>query len=209
MPKIKLIIFDLGGVLSNPEGKEEDPFSIVAEKYDLALDEFMDYFYKFFKEYHFKRTLSQHTFWKKTLREIDSEISEKDVEWVIDIFNEKAVHDASEEMLSLVKKLSKKYKLAILSNTYRDVNRPLFSSNFIKYFDGIYLSHMNVKKKPSREAYARVMNDFDLEPRECIFIDDKLKNVKGARRLNLNAIHFKGHENLVKELEKLLSCQLL
>lgn len=154
--KIKLIIFDVGGVLSNPRRGEKEPFIIVAKKYGLSLDESMKYFYKYEKEYSIEGTLSRYKFWERTLKNIDPKTSKKEVDKILKIFDEKAVINTSRKMLFLVDKLAKDYKLAIISNSYKDMDKPLYSSNFINYFDGIYLSHVNVDKKPSKKTYKKV-----------------------------------------------------
>ena len=45
------------------------------------------------------------------------------------------------------------------------------------------------------------MSRFNLDPEECLFIDDNLRNVKAAELLNIPSIQFKSPEQLEKELK--------
>lgn len=54
--------------------------------------------------------------------------------------------------------------------------------------------------KPGAAIYELLMQRNGLIAAECIFIDDSLKNVEGARALGIDAIHFTDAEELGKAL---------
>jgi HAD superfamily hydrolase (TIGR01509 family) len=197
----KLIIFDIGGVLS-PGENSEDPFVIICSKYKISRDEFDKIFYKYFNDYHFNRTLSQYNFWKNVLTELNQKISDREIEEIINLFNNNVLSDVSTKMLKLLKDLCCKYKLVLLSNSFRDMDKSIFSSNYIRYFDRICLTHLNSKKKPLKEAYLESIFGFNVKPGECLIIDDKLRNIDGAKEAGIDGILFKDFENLIKELKK-------
>jgi HAD superfamily hydrolase (TIGR01509 family) len=197
----KLIIFDLGGVITLPNNPQ-DPFENASKKFRIAKDEFEKYFYVNFEDYHFKQVLSQYNFWKKTLNLIKNQVNEDEIDWVINEFNKNSVNDYNPKMVLLIKKLSENYKLVLLSNSSREMDSSLYSSKVIRYFDKICLSHINSEKKPNKRAYLSIIENFRVSPKETLFIDDKKKNVDGALSLGIDSILFENYDNLVEELKK-------
>lgn len=109
----------------------------------------------------------------------------------------------NKKRIDLVKNLTSKHKLVLLSNSSRDNDKAVFSSEFARYFDRISLSHMNTEKKPSKKAFLRLLEDFNVYTEEVIFIDDKSKNVEGAKKLGINNILFENYKKLIDDLKKL------
>ena len=47
-------------------------------------------------------------------------------------------------------------------------------------------------QKPDPRIFARLSERASVEPQDCVFIDDSLHNVEGARAAGMDAIHFTG-----------------
>ena len=47
------------------------------------------------------------------------------------------------------------------------------------------------------------LKKYNLDPKECVFIDDRLENIQGAVRCGINGIQFESHEKLINELKKI------
>ena len=75
--------------------------------------------------------------------------------------------------------------------------------HFLKWFDGIVVSGKEKTRKPFEKIYRITINRFKINPNQTIFIDDNLRNVKAARKLNIKGIHFKNPEKLELELKDL------
>lgn len=83
-------------------------------------------------------------------------------------------------------------RLAILSNEldlfygadFRD-RLPLLS-----WFDVIVDATYTGILKPDARAYASVADSLDVEPDACVFVDDQARNVAGAARAGMRAVHF-------------------
>jgi len=200
---IKLIIFDLGGVLTFSRNKN-DPYIKLKKRYNILDEDFSNFLYKYFDDYHFNRTLSQYNFWKKTLMQVKEDISPEEINETIDLSNEVMVNEFNPKMINFIKERSQKYKFALLSNSSRDMDLKIFSSEIIRYFDKICLTHINSEKKPNEEAYQKILDGFKLTPSEVIFIDDKEKNILGAKKLGIKTIHFKNYEDFVQDFNKLI-----
>ncbi len=74
---------------------------------------------------------------------------------------------------------------------------------FLDWFEGILVSGHEKLKKPDPRIYERIAERFDLDLARCLFIDDSLRNVKGARETGLQAVHFQGPEALEARLSEL------
>ena len=55
-------------------------------------------------------------------------------------------------------------------------------------------------RKPFPEFYQRLLDRYNLDAKETLFIDDNLRNVKAAEQLGIPSIHYKGAADLRKEL---------
>ena len=53
------------------------------------------------------------------------------------------------------------------------------------------------------QRFTRMKNAKVHNPEECLFIDDLIENVKAAKNIGMNAIHFKSYEKLKNELVSL------
>jgi len=74
---------------------------------------------------------------------------------------------------------------------------------FLKYFEGILVSGDEKLIKPDPKIYKLMLKRYKIKASTALFIDDSLKNVKGAEECGIRAIHFKDGDSLKKELIKL------
>jgi putative hydrolase of the HAD superfamily len=87
---------------------------------------------------------------------------------------------------------SNNIKLAVLSNEldlfYGDTFRDKLP--FLDFFDIIHDATYTKMLKPDPRSYISCLNDLNLQPQDCLFIDDQLRNITGAQKIGLNTIHF-------------------
>jgi 2-haloacid dehalogenase len=76
--------------------------------------------------------------------------------------------------------------------------------NFLDLFKGIVVSGVEKMKKPDVSIYLVIMERYDLEPENTLFIDDSLPNVEVAKDLGFKTIHFKEPGTLQKEIEMII-----
>ena len=72
--------------------------------------------------------------------------------------------------------------------------------DFLHWFEGIVVSGTEKTRKPYSEIYQITLDRFNIDPSEAFFIDDNLRNIKGAKKLGINGIHFSTPEELIKDL---------
>lgn len=104
----------------------------------------------------------------------------------------------------LIKSLSEKYRLLILSDT-NELHFEFIRENFraLNYFDDYVLSYQIGAIKPAPEIFRATIERANCLPEECFFTDDREPNVLGAEKVGINAIQFISAERFMKDLEKL------
>ena len=78
---------------------------------------------------------------------------------------------------------------------------------FLHWFDGRLVSGEERTRKPFPEFYQRLVDKFSIDPLRSLFIDDNLRNVKGAEALGIKGIHFHSAGQLREELGKFFKLQ--
>lgn len=63
-------------------------------------------------------------------------------------------------------------------------------------FDGIVISGHVGLLKPDPAIYRHLLTTYNLDPNDCIFIDDQLPNVQAAQQLGIHGVHHVKKKNL-------------
>ena len=84
------------------------------------------------------------------------------------------------------------YKIFVLSNA-----SDLFYTYFpkflpLEFFNGVFVSSDYLMLKPDVKIYETFLNKYGLDPKECLFVDDRKENVEGAEKAGMNGFCFKG-----------------
>jgi epoxide hydrolase-like predicted phosphatase len=109
-----------------------------------------------------------------------------------------------EEVVKIVAKLSKAYKLALISNAPSKLIRGILAENNLeKYFDVIIVSSEVGMVKPSPEIFQLALQKLGVNPAESIFIDDNIGNVEGAAKIGIHSIQFESAAQLKADLAEL------
>jgi HAD superfamily hydrolase (TIGR01509 family) len=72
-------------------------------------------------------------------------------------------------------------------------------------FDVVVVSGEVGFAKPDREIYHHTADLLEVEPAECVFIDDRQAYVSGAEQAGMQAILYQDFEQMKTELEKILA----
>ena len=75
--------------------------------------------------------------------------------------------------------------------------------SFVEKFDGCVFSFREGVVKPDPQIYRILLERYDLQAEECVFIDDTEENVRGAEKLGFKGIVFTGYEDAVAKLAAL------
>lgn len=102
---------------------------------------------------------------------------------------------------AVAKELKEKgYKLYLLSNA--GPRHPEYWPRIDGHelFDGLVVSAFEKLMKPMPEIYDVLFERFELNPKECVFIDDSQRNIAAALVKGMDGILFKNAEKLRAEL---------
>lgn len=90
------------------------------------------------------------------------------------------------------------YSITNFSAEKFDEARALFP--FMDSFDGIIVSGRERLLKPDPAIYRLLLDRYGLAAADCLFIDDALKNVEGAKAVGMHAHHFTSPAELANVL---------
>ncbi|WP_308558109.1 HAD family phosphatase [uncultured Lactobacillus sp.] len=95
------------------------------------------------------------------------------------------------EMLDFMQKLHEQgYHLYALSNTGMRFANYLMNGKYGQYFEGEVFSAKEKLMKPGSEIYPTLLDRYNLDPSESLFIDDRPENIEAARKLGMHGFVF-------------------
>lgn len=184
---IKAIAFDFGGVIA--------PGVIL--KWIKSLPK-TDPRYIYFERVSAKWDLGE--FSVEQFYEALSKITGQEVGVLKRTFYDKAEY--SQEIIDLIKKLKKTYKIIIFTNN--------FSYNLEKYFEKLGLAnlfdHLIISSehkviKPNPVFYQKMLETVQLKPEEILFIDDTQDNVDAGNKLGIKSFLYRNSQTLIGNLK--------
>ncbi|HHA7634129.1 TPA: HAD family hydrolase [Streptococcus pneumoniae] len=197
------IIFDLGNVLI--EWNKEKILSKIC-KNDLE--------YNLFNQFVFQSNLwidldngkiSLEFLENQLIDEMGHQYQDQIHELVWNWFNYVDLYD---EVYELIKQLKKKnFQIYVLSNTSSIFHILLDSvlSKVSSVLDGYVISCEVKMMKPQKEIYLSLVNKYQLDIKDCIFLDDLEENVEAARTLSIKAFQIKERKEISNILKDLLN----
>lgn len=94
------------------------------------------------------------------------------------------------------------YQVYLLSNFGRYPFELLSKKyDFVKLVDGKVISYEVEQMKPDKAIYESLFKKYALNPKECIFVDDRPENIDMAKKLGMQGILFTSYEDASNKLE--------
>lgn len=201
--KIEAIITDLGGVLVNVD--HSNMYARLSRHSSLSAEEIAKHFDpKVLKGLEIgigTGKLPPHRFYELMCKELRlNGLSFKEFERIYsELFSPK------KDTLKLVRALSKKYAIAMLSNTneihYNYWLKVLGKD--VNLFKELVLSFQAGLRKPDPKIFLEAAKRLGVEPQQCVFIDDVKEYVEAARKVGMQGIKFISASQLETDLRKL------
>lgn len=194
---IKAIIFDLGGVILK---HRFDLIGYILSQMFAISKEQGD---KFWSEYRI-RLLTGEFSSKQFLQEIKDKTK---IEISLDELSKmwKQLYIANAEidwaLLDFVKQLRNRYKVYLLTDTIDIHDEYNKTRKIYEKFDKVFKSHEEkLSKSEGKQIFLNVLGRINVNPYECIFIDDLEEYVKAAESAGIKGIVFKNLPQLKEEL---------
>jgi putative hydrolase of the HAD superfamily len=114
------------------------------------------------------------------------------------------IGDALPETQALLEALSKKYRLAALSNTNL-IHERYFLKKYPRVFskfEKLFLSHRIGGRKPEETVFRQVLGHFKVLPEEMVFLDDREEHIGAARRIGICCVRVNGVSDLSLKLRQ-------
>ena len=201
MNKIDTIIFDLGGVLIdwNPEYVYREVFKGDQQKVDWFLNNICTHDWNV--EQDAGRSNQEAT---------DLLVNQYPAyeEWI------RIFYDRWEDMLggeimetvSLLNNLKRNndHRLYALTNWSAETFPvALQRYDFLQHFEGILVSGEEKTRKPFPKIYEIILDRYQINPPNSVFIDDNEENVKAAKKFGINGIRYRNTVQLKEDLSNL------
>ena len=182
MPKVKFVYFDIGGVLFNWISALDN----LAKHLNRPYNEVFAIFQKYDDDVS-RGKISPDHLWEYYKKELNSDVEMGDfLDWWSDNFTPIPI------MHEFVKKVSRKYKVGILTNIYNGAFIKYLAKGYvpdISYSTIIQSCELNLVK-PEKDFFLHAQEKAGVGPGEILFIDDSKDNVENAKRLGWQAIWF-------------------
>ncbi len=104
--------------------------------------------------------------------------------------------------------LKAKFKIGMLSNVAEDRISDLFTKEDVELFDDLVLSFQVGLAKPNTEIFMIASERLELQPEECVFIDDNQGYCTAAESIGMKTICYHNFAQMRRELELILSRDL-
>ena len=120
-----------------------------------------------------------------------------------EVFNERAYID--EDLLKQIMEMGRDYKVGLLSNYSNDLRSRIEKEWAIgSVFDEIIISCEVGVVKPDPVIFNLMLDRLGVKADESVFIDDRIKNIDGAKKMGFHTIFFTSSEQALEELALIL-----
>ena len=115
------------------------------------------------------------------------------------------------DLVPLLKKIRPKLKTAIATNRSDTMERLLTEFGLMQYFDLVVTSFDITHPKPYPDSLLKILEHFDIEPHQALYIGDSQVDAEAAQRAKIPFVAFRNemlprqfHIGNLRELEQIL-----
>ncbi|MGB9748949.1 MAG: HAD hydrolase-like protein [Candidatus Woesearchaeota archaeon] len=195
--KIKIVVFDLGGVLF--EYATLKAAKVLSEKYNYKKKIILNLLQSKKSRALREGKISDKDFWNYAKKIVPKNYYTKIIKKVWD-----GCSEINRKVFKIVKELSKnkKVKLMIFSGNVRTRIKALDKKyNFRRYFYKEVYSFNHKINKPKTKFVRIMIEQAGVNPEEILYIEDNPVYAEPARKLGVNVVIFKNAKQLKKELK--------
>jgi glucose-1-phosphatase len=152
-----------------------------------------------------KGRLEHKDLFRKLKRQFKLKISFSDFTFLYcDIFWENAPMKNFLEQVAV----KKKFKLFLLSNTCSYHIRFIYNNfPYVNLIKNRILSFKVKMLKPDKKIFRYILEKYNLIPERTLLIDDMIDNIKSAKSIGIQGIHYTKHKSFQKQFKKITNQQ--
>ncbi len=125
------------------------------------------------------------------------------VQWIkTQLFETPQLHQT---FLSFLKMLGDCYSFALVSNAIPVFTRTWSKLGFHEWFDVMINSSAVKLAKPDTEIYELALKHLNLQPEECIVVDDLTRNLRTAADLGFRIVHYTDENQAIAAIKELIA----
>ena len=188
MENIKAVIFDMDGVIVESEFRNYKAKLKVLEPFNVTFD------YEYYSQFPGNSNI---VVWQKIIEDFSIPVTAEEMHKVDLIARDDLIkqegHIAIDGALELIKKLSKKYVLALASGSPKHIIEDTVKFFDIeKYFKFIISGETIENCKPAPDIFLITAKNIGINPENCVVIEDSANGVMAAKSAGMKCI---GYEN--------------
>lgn len=194
---IKLILFDLGGVVFTNGTKKF--VADLSTRYGIPLEAVQNVLDGDIGTQYREGVINRDEFWRQVVEKLKltEPIDQLEAEWI-------GNYELIEGTKDIIQELAKNYKVMYLSDNVRErVDKLNVKFGFISWFSGGIFSHEVGVRKPNPKIYQFALEKGQALPAEAVFIDDKPAMLVPATEMGITTLLFESPEMLRVDLDKL------
>lgn len=207
MSKIKAILFDMDGVLIDARDWHYEALNRALRLFGHEITRY-DHIHNFdgLPTRDKLKLISEESYLPESLHGFINELKQQYTREEIEM----KCKPVFQHEYALSKLKNEGYKLAVCSNSIREtIENMMKKASLMEYLSLIMSNEDVVKAKPDPEIYVKAMKMLDLEPDECLILEDNKNGIKaaidsGAHLLRVNDIYDVNYSNIknrIREIE--------
>lgn len=196
---MKAIIFDFDGVLTIDKYGSDSILKYLDENTDVSIEVLKKEYYKINKGLLYGQ-YTHKDIWNEYCRNVGADI---DFQILMDSFINTPL---DKDMFSIVKQLKEKYLIGMITDNKVDrIDTILKHHRLTDLFDTVIISAQCKCGKNDRKIFDITLEALNVEPSECVFIDNSEKNLIVPNEIGMHTILFDDENRDINEFKKQLS----
>lgn len=188
--KYKIVIFDLDGVILSTDQLHYKAWKSLADKENIYFDEKINNSLRGVNRVDSLKEILKRTTKTYTTEEFNDLMDYKNALYVesLKTLNENDVFKGVRETL---KELKNNKILIAIGSSSKNAKNILKQINLIDEFDYISDGNMITRGKPFPDVFLNVSNHFNINPEECLVVEDATSGITAAKAANMAAAGIK------------------
>lgn len=197
---IRAVFFDLGGVLVRTE--YQTPRQHLAERLGMEYEDLETLVFSSPSSQQASLgQISTEQHWEAVAKRLGRPIAEAESLRGAFFAGDVIDHD----LLTFIRGLRPRLKTGIISNAWPDLREYIVKHRFDDAFDHLVISAEVGVMKPEARIYQIALEQAGVSASEAVFVDDMPVNIQGCQAVGMHGIHFHNPQQVVEELQTLLT----